>query len=126
MTMTSRVDLEPPFRQTFADDSRDPDDLDIVNYYACEGDPVMVQVLMRVSGEPNLSIVYGISALAWTVMEKNAELCQEFIEAGAELDIIDDDECTALVWATYFYYKDQNIIKMLVRAGARLDAVDNH
>ena len=48
---------------------------------------------------------------------------KRLIEAGANVNVVDKDGETALLWASF--WRCSNVVKILIEAGADVNAVDN-
>ena len=90
---------------------------------ACSGHTDTVRYLV---GLPDFDVNDGggyHSALHYAVMSYNADVVQMLIDAGADIDTLDNEGCSPLHSACNSGALDA--VKILIRAGARVRATDN-
>jgi ankyrin repeat protein len=65
----------------------------------------------------------GISLLGWAVIANRVEMARLLIARGADVNHVDKNDMTPLLYAASIDFGDSKVIDLLLRSGARPDAV---
>lgn len=91
----------------------------------CNTSPLSTKYLIDNGANINNQTGYGMSAIHWAVNKQNIKVIKVLVESNCDINHIDINQLTPLLYAAKKYNINENIILYLIDNGADVDAVDN-
>ena len=86
------------------------------------GDLNVVRTLLDLGVSPEFALASGVTMLDYAIFGHDIELAQLLISRGANVNAIDKNGMTPLLWAANIDFGDSAMIELLLKSGARADA----
>ena len=84
----------------------------------------MVYWLLRKGADPNIADSYDAVPLSYAVVLNDKEIVQAILDKTTNINCVDIDGLTCLMWACYDEHENPAIINALLKKGARVDIKD--
>jgi ankyrin repeat protein len=78
----------------------------------------VVQVLLHAGGDANILAGSGINLLHWAAITNRASVIPVFVGAHVDIDAVDDNGFTPLMYAATIDFGDSDVVRALLNAGA--------
>jgi ankyrin repeat protein len=86
------------------------------------GDIEVVRALLDLGVPVDFALTNGVTMLGYAVFGNDLPLARLFIERGANVNSVDKQGMTPLLWAANIDFGDSAMVDLLLKAGARADA----
>jgi ankyrin repeat protein len=86
------------------------------------GDAEVARALFDLGAPIDFADGNGITMLGRSVLNNEIEMAKMLIARGANVNVVDKQGMTPLLWAANIDFGDAAMIELLLRAGARTDA----
>jgi len=86
------------------------------------GDIEVARTLLDLGVPPDFALASGITMLAYAIFGNDIPMARLLIERGADVNVVDKNGMTPLLWAANVDFGDAAIVELLLKAGARPDA----
>ena len=86
------------------------------------GDAEVARTLFDLGAPIDFADGNGITMLGRSVLNNEIEMAKMLIARGANVNVVDKQGMTPLLWAANIDFGDASMVELLLRAGARADA----
>jgi N-acyl-D-amino-acid deacylase len=86
------------------------------------GDIEVARTLLDLGVSPDFALASGVTMLDYAVFGNDLELAKLLIARGANVNAVDKNGMTPLLWAANVDFGDSAMVELLLGAGARFDA----